>query len=264
MSGRKRRRLDSTVAAIQQRYGPQALQRGERALRSPRGPHISTGFAALDAVTGYNGVPAHAITLLCGQSTSGKLTMAYKTLTAAQQHQRSAQVAVIDLAHHSDPDYLARCGVDLERLLLINGHAQLDVPALLVDLARTRELRLILLDNVGDLLADRRMARRFNGTLGVLTQTLRTAACGLLLIDELQPPWQRRLLGGLLLDQRRQLHQNVALHIAVRRERWLRENGVLIGYRAQARVERSRRRHDQPQAPVEIRFNGTVRARNTW
>ena len=149
MSGRKRRRLDSTVAAIQQRYGAQALQRGARTLRPARGPHISTGFPTLDAVTGCDGVPGNAMTLLCGQSTSGKLTVAYKTLAAAQQHGRGGQVAIVDLAHHSDPDYLARCGIDLERLLLVRHHAGLDVPALLVDLVRTREVRLILLDNVG-------------------------------------------------------------------------------------------------------------------
>ena len=158
MSGRKRRRLDSTVAAIQQRYGAQALQRGDRALRTARGPHISTGFPTLDAVTGCDGVPGNAMTLLCGQSTSGKLTVAYKTLAAAQQHGRGGQVAIVDLAHHSDPDYLARCGIDLERLLLVRHHAGLDVPALLVDLVRTREVRLILLDNVSDLLAERGMA----------------------------------------------------------------------------------------------------------
>ena len=264
MSGRKRRRLDNTVAAIQQRYGAQALQRGARTLRPARGPHISTGFPTLDAVTGCDGVPGNAMTLLCGQSTSGKLTVAYKTLAAAQQHGRGGQVAIVDLAHHSDPDYLARCGIDLARLLLVRHHAGLDVPALLVDLVRTREVRLILLDNVSDLLAERGMAGRFNATLGPLTQALRTTACGLLLVDELQPPWQRWLTGGALLNRRRSLQQSVALHIVIRRERWLREAGVLVGYRAQARVERSRWRHDQPDASVEIRFNGAVRAQGTW
>lgn len=264
MSGRKRRNLDSTVAAIQQRFGPHALQRGERALREAHGPRISTGFDALDAVTGCNGVPGNAMTLLSGESTSGKLTVAYKTLAAAQQARRGGQVAIVDLAHNSDPDYLARCGIDLARLLLVRQHPGLDVPALLVDLVRTRELHLILLDNVSDLVAERRMAGRFNATLGALTQALRTTACGLLLVDDPQPPWQRWLAGGPLRDRRQALYQSVALHIAIRRERWLREEGALVGYRAHARIDRSRWRHDRPSAVVEIRFNGAVHAQSTW
>ena len=114
----RRRRLDNTIAAVQRRHGPTALRRGADAA-SPAVPHIATGFAALDAITGCGGVPLGAITLLSGRTTSGKLTAAYKVLANAQRDGRGhvAYTAVLlDLSRTADPDYLARCGLDLEAL----------------------------------------------------------------------------------------------------------------------------------------------------
>lgn len=268
MSNRKQRRLDTTVAAVQKRYGPRALQRGSRTTAPAQVPHVSSGFPELDAVTGCRGIPLGAITLLSGQSTSGKLTLAYKTLAAAQrnQHGRTALhiVAILDLNHNTDPDYLARCGLDLERVLLVRRQPGPGIAALLVDLVRTRDLRMILLDSLSDLRGERRTMRELQQAAGTLAHDLRQAQCGLLLVDELQPPWQRFARAAGLPERNSALQQKASLQIEIRRERWLRDAGRLIGYRAQARVTRSRWRHDQPGTPVEIRFNGTVDAQPTW
>jgi RecA/RadA recombinase len=59
------------------------------------------------------------LTLLRGRTTSGKLTLAYKTLANLHAANPAAIVAILDLAHSAHPDYLTRCGVDLARLLLL-------------------------------------------------------------------------------------------------------------------------------------------------
>lgn len=267
MSNRKQRRLDTTVAAVQKRYGPRALRRGN-ATTTAQVPHVSSGFPALDAITGCRGIPLNAATLLNGQSTSGKLTLAYKTLAAAQRTPRGRtavhMVAILDLSHNTDPDYLARCGLDLEQMLLIRGQPDLNIAALLVDLVRTRDLRMILLDSLSDLREERRAMRQLQQAAGTLSHDLRQAQCGLLLVDELQPPWQRFARAAGLPTRNDTLLQKASLQIEIRRERWLRDAGRLVGYRAQARITRSRWRHDQPTAPIEIRFNGTVDAQSTW
>jgi RecA/RadA recombinase len=61
------------------------------------------------------------MTLLSGRTTSGKLTVAYKVLASAQRSPHGAvayTVALFDLTRTADPDYLARCGVDLDALLV--------------------------------------------------------------------------------------------------------------------------------------------------
>ena len=259
MSDDKRRRLDHAVAAVQLRHGPKALRRGEDAASPPAVPHIATGFTALDAMTGCGGVPLGAITLLSGRTTSGKLTVAYKLLANAQRDGRGRvayTVALLDLSRTADPDYLHRCGLDLDALLIGRPQPGPETVHLLGDLLATQRVRAVVLDSLADLpkLAD------LNGSLGKLKTLLRASGAALLLLDEPQPPWLR----WLNLDGSREVRQAAALHIEMGRERWLRRDGVLVGYRAQARLLKSRWAYGAASAPVELVFNGTVRAQETW
>jgi hypothetical protein len=278
MSREKRRRLESTVAAIQTRHGMQALYRGSAPVRVGEArrlpPYIPTGFAALDALTGCRGIPLGAITLLSGKSTSGKLTLAYKLLANAQRTAAGAAayhtVALVDLNHSADPDYLARCGIDLSLLLVVRPPVAEKTIHLLLDLARSRQVRLIVVDSLADLAPERAVAQALDDALRRFAPLLRAAGCGLVLIDEPSPPWLR----WLRRDGRWQARQQAALHLEMQRERWLTyadhasadtlHRGPLVGYRAQARLVRSRWAPAGSTVPVEIVFNGTVKARETW
>ena len=254
MSSRKRRKLENTIAALQKRYGYQVVRRaGELKIINP--PVLSSGFAALDACTGCNGIPLGVLTLLSGRITSGKLTLAYKTLANA------TSAAIVDFNHHSDPDYLTRCGIDLHKLVVVRPTADQEAINLLVDLVRSRQLQMILVDSGTNLLCtEQAITSHFYRALAVLPQALRQARCGLLLIDEVDPPWQR----WLNLDRSRVVRRHAALHIEMQREQWLQQAGILVGYRATAHVLKSRWRYDKPSTPLEIRFNGTVKAQATW
>jgi len=264
MSRRKQRKLDTAIAAIQKQHGPQAIRRGMPAKRATAVPHVTTGFPELDAITGCKGIPLGAMTLVSGRITSGKLTLAYKALAGAQGYRSGDTVAILDLAHSTDVDYLARCGADLQRLLLVRPQPGVDLPGLLVDLVRSGDIRMILFDSLDDLLADTRTVRRLHSLLGMLNQTLRAQECSLIVVHESERPWQRWPATRWLFGRSRPIQQQAALCIEMQHERWLRSDGTLFGYRARACVARSRWRYDRPCAPVEIRFNGTVRARSTW
>jgi len=259
----KKRRLDSTLTAVQLRHGPKALCRGEDALSPAAIPHIVTGFAALDAITGCGGVPLGAITLISGRTTSGKLTAAYKTLANAQRDGRgrtACTVALLDLSRTADPDYLARCGLDLQALLIGRPQIGPETIRLLGDILASRSVRAVVLDSLADLTADRRGRTELNAALSKLQTLLRASGAALIMLDEPQPPWLR----WLNLDAGSQVRSIAALHIEMQRERWLRQGGVLVGYRAQARLLKSRWAHRPASAPVELVFNGTVRAQETW
>jgi recombination protein RecA len=263
MSDAKRRRLDDAVATVQQRHGPQALRQGGEFARSPHIPHIATGFAALDAMTGCQGVPLGAITLLSGRTTSGKLTVAYKLLANAQRdlHGNVAHlVGLIDLSRTADPDYLARCGIALDALLVARPQAGPQTVHVLGDLLQARRLRAVVVDSLADLATDRATLRQVNAVLGKLQQILRATCSTLILLDDPRPPWLR----WLNLDSSNQVRWCAALHIEMQREQWMHQNNVVVGYRAQARLLKSRWVYGLRSAPVEIVFNGTVRARETW
>jgi recombination protein RecA len=173
MSNRKRRQLDSIIATLQTRYGPQVVRKAGE-LKATKPPALSSGFAALDACTGCQGIPLGHITLLSGRITSGKLTLA---------HAKTA--AILDFNQHSDPDYLARCGVDLSKLVVVRPAADQAAVNLLVDIVRSRQAQLILVDSITNLLAaERAVAGHLYRALDVLPQALRQAKCALLLIDE--------------------------------------------------------------------------------
>ena len=259
-------RLDKSISLLQARYGPRIVQPAADLARQAVPPHISTGFKALDAITGCGGIPLNAITLLGGPATSGKMTLGYKVLANAQEaasaRQRKRNVAILDLTCTANPDYLARCGVDLEYLLFARATSPLQAVDIVFDLARSG-LRLLLVDGLGDLLHDHSATRYFDSALPELKMMLANQACAVIFVDEPHPPWLRRLK----LDSSAILHC-AALHIELKRERWIEDGHDLIGYLAQAQVVKTRwppsAAGSGRTAPVEILFNGMVRPRDTW
>ena len=262
-------RLEKAIDTLQARYGPRAVQPAA-ALPSTPPRHVSTGFSQLDAITGCGGVPLGAISLFTGPTTSGKLTLAYKVLANAQQSslrqshltatalQRKQGVAILDLTYSADPDYLVRCGADLAHLLFARAPAPAQAVDAIFDLARSR-LRLLLVDGLPELLRDRTAARYFDAALPQLKLALTPLPCAVIFLDEVRPPWLR----WLKLNSSAIAHC-AALHVDLKREQWVKYDERLAGYRAQAQVVKSRWARAGQIAPVEILFNGTVKARETW
>ena len=264
MAESRRRQVENAVAGVQQRHGPQMVVRGSELAPRATLPHVSTGFAGLDAITGCGGAPLGMLTLVSGRSTSGKLTLAYKVLANAQRSATHAgaahNVGLIDLSRTADPDYVARCGVDLEYLLVGRPAVGPKAVAMIGDLVQSRGLRALVVDSLSDLAVDKEALRAFNAALPRLQQVARMSGCALLVLDEPRAPWLR----WLNLDSSNLTRWAAALHIEMQREQWLRQGGELIGYRAQARLLKSRWVYGIRSAPVEVLFNGTVKAGATW
>lgn len=259
MSRGKQRQLDQVVAALEERHGAGVVRRAAEI--TPNVPHLSTGFAALDSLTGCGGIPLGGMTLLTGVSTSGKLTLAYKTAVCAQQAYPKQVVAVVDVHATADPDYLARAGVDLDRLLLVRPALDKQAVDVLVDLAATRKVRLVVVNSLADYQSDHRLYRHLTATLGRLHQVLRSTRSALIWIDDPAPPWLR----WFNLDQSTRVRQFAALHIELQLERWLTsQSGAVRGYSARAKLHKSRWTRAGRSETVEIEFNGTIQARQTW
>jgi hypothetical protein len=255
------------VAALQRRYGAHALRPASDLAAPAPPPAITTGFAQLDALTGCQGIPLGALTLLSGRTTSGKTTLAFKTLAHAQQPERPSarrtslhNVALLDLNHTCDPDYLARCGVDLAHLLIVRPPPAVEAVALLLDLVRQHQLRAIVVNSLTDLTYHRAAYQRLNAALPHLAGLVRTSSCALLWLDDPSPPWLR----WLNWDRSWALRRWAALHLELHHESWLTRTDQFVGYTARARVLKRRWPGPAGDAALAITFNGTVHAGPSW
>jgi hypothetical protein len=256
----KSERLQAAIQHMEHRWGAGVLTASRTAQARAEG--LSTTFPELDHLTGVGGIPLHAVTLLAGNSTSGKLTVAYKVLSRAQQGtpERRHSVAILDLGASSDPDYITRSGVDLDRLLLVRPQSAKQALRVLLDLVRSRELRAILVDSLSGLLVDKEGASAVEQIMPQVNLALKSADCALLLLDEAQPPW----LPPLAAETSRAVRHYASLHVEFHREGWIESASEFSGYRVKVMLLKSRSQRQGESATIAIAFNETVRARETW
>lgn len=142
----RRQRLEKTVADLHQRYGIRVIGRASSAADAP--PVIPTGFPALDKALGIGGLPLGRLSEIVGIPTSGMATLALKVIAEAQSggQDRSPLAAYLDLEKTFDPDYAARCGVNLERLLIVRPYTIRQGIAMLPDFALNGGFAVLVVD----------------------------------------------------------------------------------------------------------------------
>ena len=248
----RQKRLDRTVTLIQNKWGQDALCKGQP--RARRVPHIATGFPALDQALGIGGVPRGKITLLSGRATSGKSTLAARILAQAQVRGRT--VTIIDVDHTCDADYLERCGVRLRDLLVVRPEDGRQALEMTLTLAGRSELAAMLFDHWGALGADRETQRYASATLDRLVGVLARSGIAFLALDEPPPLWRR--LSGLSGSA---LTHYSALHLTLSREKWFRQGPDVRGYSAAVTIKKNKLGPAGKTVPIAIHFNGTVRGK---
>ena len=112
----KAKALELAIGQIGRHFGSGAVIRLGEAMRHTRVNAISTGSIALDLALGIGGIPRGRVTETFGTESSGKSTLAYHVMAEAQK--AGGTSAYIDAEHALDAAYAARCGVDVEELLV--------------------------------------------------------------------------------------------------------------------------------------------------
>lgn len=258
MPSKKRKRLDSAVAAIQQKWGMQALRRGSRGLTAEF-PHISTGFPTLNkALAGIGGIPRGRLTELLGAPTSGMATLALKIITEAQAAKDVA--AYLDLGATFDPDYAARCHVNLSKLLLVrpqNGHEALEIAHSLIS---SRGIGVLVFDSVAHLLADPQGPQKLSTALRQLPQALARSPCASIFLTPLQAgevSFPENYPSGFALPH------YVTVRLLLAKERWLYKGDDVRGYEARVQVIKNKLGSANQTATIAITFNGVVKGDST-
>lgn len=240
MSSTRQRKLDAVVARLQLQYGPRAIR---KAAPDPAPlAQLPTTFPALDAALG-GGLPRGRITELSGPATSGKVTLAAKALAAAQQDAQ-ALVAWLDLGRTCDPDYLHRCGLALDRLLVVRPRDGADGLAIVLHLIESRTLAALVFDSTVQL-GEAEQAT-VAGALERLAVVVAQTSTAVLFLAE--PGAQSRTLAHV-----------ATVRLALRRERWLTLGQDVRGYEGQVTLVKHKLGQAGAVVPIRITFNGTVR-----
>ena len=248
----KKRKLETTVGALQDRWGNKAIGRWKDSQIGAI-PHVSTGFPALDDALTIGGLPRGRISEINGVPSSGMATIALKIMANAQA-QKTMSV-YIDLEQSFDPVYAARCGLALEQLVLVRPH---DVPqalAILQDFILGAEAGILVFDAPLNLLLEARAAQALAATLGRLVAPLGRAQGVLLFLVSLPA-------NGSLAPAGQPVNSALAhfatVRLFIQRERWVYRQQDIAGYRAQVLVVKNKLGPAGKQANIDIVFDDDV------
>jgi recombination protein RecA len=148
MNEARRAVLDKALGDITKRYGEGAIMRlGEATHMAVEA--IPTGSLSLDLALGVGGIPRGRITEIYGPESSGKTTICQHIVAECQRMGGTA--AYIDMEHALDPTYAARCGVNVDNLLISQpdtGEQALEIAETLV---RSGAVEVVVVDSVAAL-----------------------------------------------------------------------------------------------------------------
>jgi len=140
--------LDKALSDITKRYGDGSIMRlGES--QQLVVDAFPTGALSLDIALGVGGLPRGRITEIYGPEASGKTTICQHVVAEAQK--MGCTCAYIDMEHALDPSYAARCGVNVQDLLISQpdtGEQALEITETLV---RSGAVDIIVIDSVAAL-----------------------------------------------------------------------------------------------------------------
>jgi recombination protein RecA len=148
MTTEKEKALELVISQIEKRYGKGSMMKLGGVVAPPI-EAIPSGSLALDLALGVGGIPRGRITEVFGPEASGKTTLAQHVIAEAQK--QGGLAAYIDVEHALDPAYAARCGVNVDDLLISQpdtGEEALEITEALV---RSSAVDVIVVDSVAAL-----------------------------------------------------------------------------------------------------------------
>ncbi len=147
--GERDKAIDTAMAQIERAFGKGAIMKMNDVSARMVVEAIPTGAISLDLALGVGGLPRGRIIEIYGPESSGKTTLAQHVIAEAQK--MGGVAAYIDVEHAVDPAYAARCGVDLDNLLISQpdtGEQALEIAETLV---RSGAIDVIVVDSVAAL-----------------------------------------------------------------------------------------------------------------
>lgn len=146
MKDDKAKALELAIGQIDRHFGVGAVMKLGESLKNTLVESLSTGSIALDVALGVGGVPRGRVVEIFGAESSGKTTLAYHIMSSAQRNGGTA--AYIDAEHALDPGYAAKCGLDIEELLVSQPDTAEQALEICEYLVRSGAVDIVVIDSV--------------------------------------------------------------------------------------------------------------------
>ncbi|MCY4108395.1 MAG: recombinase RecA [Chloroflexi bacterium] len=249
MGDQKDRAIDSAIAQIEKRFGKGSILKMD-ANSLPEVDVIPTGSIALDLALGVGGVPRGRIIEIFGPESSGKTTLAQHIIAQAQK--LGGTTALIDAEHAFDPTYAAKCGVNIDELLVSQpgmGEEALEIAEVLV---RSDAVDVVAIDSVAALVPRAEIegdmgdshvglqARLMSQALRKLTSSISRSRCVVLFLNQL-----REKIGVMFGNPEttpggRALKFYSSVRLDIRRVGQLKRGSEVIGNKTRVRVVKNK------------------------
>ena len=249
-TGDKAKALELAIGQIDRHFGQGAVMRLGDAIQDDVAGSISTGSISLDVALGIGGVPRGRVVEVYGAESSGKTTLAYHVMANAQATGGTA--AYIDAEHALDPGYAAKCGVDIEQLLVSQPDTAEQGLEICEYLVRSGAVDIVVVDSVAALVPRAELegdmgdthvglqARLMSQALRKLTSAISRSNTCVIFINQLREKVGVFFGNPEVTPGGRALKFYSSVRIDLRRLESLKQGTNILGNRVRARVVKNK------------------------
>ena len=242
--------LEIALANIEKEHGKGAVMRLGQVADKLVTEVIPTGSLSLDLALGVGGIPRGRVTEIFGAESAGKSTLAIHIMAETQK--LGGIAAYVDVEHALDPTYAAKCGLDLDQLLISQPDSAEQALDITEQLVRSGAVDSVVLDSVAALVPRAEIegemgdthvglqARLMSQALRKLTSTIHHSRTAVIFINQL-----REKIGVIygspeVTPGGRALKFYSSVRIDLRRSESIKQGSEVVGNRVRARIVKNK------------------------